>query len=87
MDARGWRTNPMPEYGDRCHYATGVTFPAGQPPNWTPEPPPLPAADDDLLILIGICILTGHCGFYYEKIVGNLISFLPYAALLRGAFF
>ncbi|MBW7856906.1 MAG: hypothetical protein H3C43_01055, partial [Leptonema sp. (in: Bacteria)] len=23
MDARGWRTNPMPEYGDRCRYATG----------------------------------------------------------------
>lgn len=43
--------------------AQGVTFPTGQPPNWTPEPPPLPAADDDLLILIGICILIGHCDF------------------------
>ena len=60
-DTYGWDQNEMPAAGDRCHFVTGLTHPTGQPSRWTEEPPPLPAASDELLILIGICLSTGNC--------------------------
>ncbi|MCB1324471.1 MAG: hypothetical protein H7A21_10705 [Spirochaetales bacterium] len=60
-DTHGWDQNEMPAAGDRCHFVTGLTHPTGQPSRWTEEPPPLPAASDELLILIGICLSTGNC--------------------------
>lgn len=47
--------------GDRCQVLDDRFFPNGQPARWTPEPPPLPEADDDLLGLITLCFIFGDC--------------------------
>lgn len=47
--------------GDRCQVIDEIHLPAGQPATWTPEPEPLPEANDDLLLLWTICFATGNC--------------------------
>ncbi len=55
--------NPLRTTGERCQILPTSVFPVGQPATWTDEPPPLPEVDDNTLILIGICLSTGHCQF------------------------
>lgn len=64
MQAHDLERSRVPEFvttGDRCQYLDEIHLPAGQPATWTPEPEPLPEANDDLLLLIGICAWTGNC--------------------------
>lgn len=59
----GWDPLATPSHGDRCTFTSSATFPSGQPAGWTEEPPPLPEASDEIIWLIILCFLTGHCNF------------------------
>lgn len=64
MQAHSLERSRVPEFsttGDRCQYLDQRHLPSGQPATWTPEPEPLPEANDDLLFLIGACVFTGNC--------------------------
>ncbi|XDD48861.1 hypothetical protein AB3N59_10435 [Leptospira sp. WS92.C1] len=59
----GWWENPTPQQGDRCNFTNTATFPTSQPAGWTPEPPPLPEANEDAMLLIILCFYFGICTF------------------------
>ncbi|MCG6168212.1 hypothetical protein [Leptospira sanjuanensis] len=59
----GWWTNPTPQQGDRCNFTNTATFPTSQPAGWTPEPQPLPEANEDAMLLIILCFYFGICTF------------------------
>lgn len=55
------RAEEFRDTGDRCQVIDENYLISGQPAKWTPEPEPLPEADDGLLGLLTLCFLTGHC--------------------------
>ncbi len=61
LTSLNWWENPIPTQGDRCNFTSSATFPTGQPAGWTEEPPELPAADDNTLLLLILCFYFGHC--------------------------
>jgi len=63
LNQLGWWANPIPTQGDRCNFTSSASFPTGQPAIWTPEPPPLPGADENAMLLLLLCFYFGVCSF------------------------
>ncbi|TGL75418.1 hypothetical protein [Leptospira levettii] len=63
LNSLGWWSNPTPSQGDRCNFTSSATFQTGQPVGWTPEPPELPEANEDAMLLLLLCFYFGVCSF------------------------